>query len=131
MHRPAEVAFDTRLSVDDSVACATCHDPEKAFTDNPLVSTGINGGQGSRNAPAVINRIGASVQFHDGRFDTLEQVVDYYSTGVIANPYLDVELRRSDLSLEETLELYSRGNRPERGKEFSCTETGLYAAGER
>ena len=55
---------------------------------------------------------------HDGRFDTLEQVVDYYSSGVIANPYLDVEMRRSNLSLEETLELYSQENRSERRKEF-------------
>jgi predicted metalloprotease with PDZ domain len=51
---------------------------------------------------------------HDGRFDTLEQVVDYYSSGVIANPYLDVEMRRSNLSLEETLELYSQENRSEK-----------------
>ena len=55
---------------------------------------------------------------HDGRFDTLEQVVEYYSSGVISNPYLDVEMRRSNLSLEETLELYSQENRSERRKEF-------------
>ncbi len=267
--------FDVRLSADDSVACATCHSPEKAFADNSRVSIGINGRAGTRNTPAVINRVGDAEQFrdgraatleeqakaplinpselgmpshdavvekvegisgyrdlfersfgrdvnvddiaraiasfertivswdsrwdqfitgnaavlsdsemrglivfqgkgrciqchsgwnladekyhnigigwdspepdegrfavtkndkdrgafrtptlrdvaltgpymHDGRFDTLEQVVDYYSNGVIANPYLDVEMRRSNLSLEETLELYSQENRSER-----------------
>ena len=267
--------FDVRLSADDSVACATCHSPEKAFADNSRVSTGIYGRHGTRNTPAVINRVGDAEQFrdgraatleeqakvplinpselgmpshdavvekvkgisgyrdlfersfgrdvnvddiaraiasfertivswdsrwdqfitgnaavlsdsemrglivfqgkgrciqchsgwnladekyhnigigwdspepdegrfavtkndkdrgafrtptlrdvaltgpymHDGRFDTLEQVVDYYSNGVIANPYLDVEMRRSNLSLEETLELYSQENRSER-----------------
>ena len=270
--------FDNRLSADDSVACATCHSPEKAFADNIRVSTGINGRRGTRNAPTLINRIGGSEQFrdgraatleeqakvplinrhelgmpsyeavvdklqsfsgyrdlfdrafnrevniddiakalasfertivswnsrwdrfisgddavltksemrglilfqgkgrctqchsgwnlsdekyhnigigwdlpepdegrfkvtqndkdrgafrtptlrdvaltgpymHDGRFDTLEQVVDYYGSAVIANPYLDVEMRRSDLSLEETLELYDEENRSKR-KEF-------------
>jgi len=275
--------FDARLSADDSVACATCHAPAKAFTDNSQVSTGINGGRGTRNAPTVINRITGSEQFrdgraatleeqakgplisplemgmpdheaviekvkgiagyrvlfesafdrqpniedlaraiasfertivsgnsrwdqyvagdaaaitqaefrglalfrgkgrctqchsgwnftdekyhnigigwdlperdlgrfivtnnendrgafrtptlrevaltgpymHDGRFDTLEQVVDYYSSGVIANPYLDVEMRRSNLSLEEALELYSQENRSEKRKEFLVQE---------
>ena len=61
---------------------------------------------------------------HDGRFDTLEQVVEYYSTGVIANPYLDVEMRRSNLSLEETLDLYSEGNRSKK-KEFPVQKLDL------
>ena len=278
--------FDARLSADDSVACATCHSPEKAFTDNSQVSTGINGRQGTRNAPTVINRIAGSEQFrdgraatleeqakdplisplemgmpdheavikkvksiaeyralferafgrpatiedlaraiasfertiisgnsrwdqyvagkatalmeaefrglavfrgkgrctqchsgwnltdekyhnigvgwdlnepdvgrfkvtnnendigafrtptlrevaltgpymHDGRFDTLEQVVEYYSSGIIANPYLDVEMRRSNLSLEEMLDLYSQDNRPENRKDFLVQELNL------
>jgi hypothetical protein len=37
--------FDARLSANDSVACATCHAPEQAFTDGNRVSTGIYGGQ--------------------------------------------------------------------------------------
>ena len=278
--------FDVRLSANDSVACATCHAPEKTFTDNSRVSTGINGGQGTRNAPTVINRIAGSEQFrdgraatleeqaksplinalemgmpdheavikkvksiaeyralferafdrpaniedlaraiasfertiisgnsqwdqyvagnvtalteaefrglavfrgkgrctqchsgwnltdekyhnigvgwdlkepdvgrfkvtnnendigafrtptlrevaltgpymHDGRLDTLEQVVEYYSSGVIANPYLDVEMRRSNLSLEEMLDLYSQDDRPENRKEFLVQELNL------
>jgi cytochrome c peroxidase len=35
--------FDKRLSADDSVSCATCHVPEKGFTDGASVSTGICG----------------------------------------------------------------------------------------
>lgn len=277
--------FDRRLSADDSVSCATCHAPEKAFADNVRVSTGLNGRQGTRNTPAVINRIGDSEQLrdgragtleeqakiplisplelgmpdyeavvekvkgisgyrvlfekafggevniedlakalasfertivsfnsrwdqfitgneavltdsemrglivfqgkgrcvqchsgwnladekyhnigvgwdlpepdegrfvvtnndkdrgafrtptlrdiahtapymHDGRFDTLEQVVEYYSSGVIANPYLDVEMRRSNLSFEETLELYSDDDRSET-KVFPVQKLGL------
>ena len=55
------------------MACATCHAPEKAFTDNRRVSTGIYGGQGARNAPTVINRIAGAEQFRDGRAATLEE----------------------------------------------------------
>jgi len=271
--------FDSRLSADNSVACATCHSPEIAFSDNVRLSAGINARLGTRNAPALINRIGGSEQFrdgramtledqakdplvnprelgmsnyaavvsklqsiseyramfekaferevniedlaraiasfertivswnsrwdqfiagdisvltksemrglilfqgkgrctqchsgwnltdekyhnigigwdlpepdvgrfavtknensrgafrtptlrdvaltgpymHDGRFETLEEVVEYYSSGVIANPYLDVEMQRSNLSLEETLELYSQENQAKRRIDF-------------
>ena len=278
--------FDMRLSADDSVACSTCHSPEKVFSDNVRLPTGIDGRQGTRNTPALINRIGGLEQFrdgravtleeqakvplinpvelgmpdheavvkkvqsisgyrvmfetvfgrevniedlaraiasfertivswnsrwdqfvagdesvltnsemrglivflgkgrciqchsgwnltdekyhnigigwdlpepdagryevtknensrgafrtptlrdvaltgpymHDGRFDTLEQVVEYYANGVIANPYLDVEMRRSNLSLEETLELFNQENRSVRKKEFPVQKLDL------
>ena len=42
--------FDARLSADGTVACATCHDPARAFTDGRPVSVGIHGGVGQRNA---------------------------------------------------------------------------------
>src|SRR5215470_11217295 len=48
--------FDTRLSADGSVACATCHKPKFAFTDGEAVSTGIRGQKGGRSAPTVLNR---------------------------------------------------------------------------
>src|SRR5580658_5735452 len=35
--------FDGRLSADGTVACATCHDPGRAFTDGRPASIGING----------------------------------------------------------------------------------------
>jgi len=278
--------FDSRLSADNSVACATCHSPEKAFSDNVRLSTGINARLGTRNAPALINRIGGSEQFrdgramtleeqakdpllnpselgmssyaavvsklqsiseyramfdkafdrdvniedvaraiasfertivswnsrwdqfiagdisvltksemrglilfqgkgrctqchsgwnltdekyhnigigwdlpepdvgrfavtnnensrgafrtptlrdvaltgpymHDGRFETLEEVVEYYSSGVIANPYLDVEMQRSNLSLEETLELYSQENQTKQRIDFPVQNLAL------
>jgi cytochrome c peroxidase len=43
--------FDGRLSADGTVACATCHDPARAFTDGRPVSIGIHGRVGQRNAP--------------------------------------------------------------------------------
>src|SRR5258705_1377741 len=76
---PATVAlgeklfFDSRLSGDGTVACATCHDPARAFTDGRPVSVGIHGRVGQRNAPTVLNALYNQTQFWDGRVNTLEQ----------------------------------------------------------
>src|ERR1700733_1476804 len=40
--------FDTRLSADGTVSCATCHNPKLAFTDGLPVSAGIQGKKGGR-----------------------------------------------------------------------------------
>lgn len=64
--------FDGRLSADGTVACATCHDPRRAFTDSRSVSIGIKGRVGQRNAPTVLNALYNKTQFWDGRAPTLE-----------------------------------------------------------
>jgi cytochrome c peroxidase len=77
--RPARVAlgqklfFEPRLSGDGTVACATCHDPARAFTDGRPASIGIGGRVGQRNAPTVLNALYNKHQFWDGRVTTLEQ----------------------------------------------------------
>src|SRR5580700_5530636 len=65
--------FEPRLSGDGSVACATCHDPARAFTDGRPVSVGIHGRVGQRNAPTILNALYNKHQFWDGRVATLEQ----------------------------------------------------------
>ena len=76
---PARVAlgqklfFDTRLSADGTVACATCHDPVRAFADGRPVSVGIHGRVGQRNSPTILNALYNKNQFWDGRVNTLEQ----------------------------------------------------------
>ena len=64
--------FDGRLSADGTVACATCHDPARAFTDGRPVSIGIKGHIGQRNAPTVLNALYNKFQFWDGRATNLE-----------------------------------------------------------
>jgi cytochrome c peroxidase len=64
--------FDGRLSADGTIACSTCHDPARAFTDGKPTSIGINGGVGQRNAPTVLNALYNKTQFWDGRAKTLE-----------------------------------------------------------
>jgi len=47
--------FDGRLSVDGTVACGTCHDPARAFTDGRPASVAVKGRIGQRNAPTILN----------------------------------------------------------------------------
>jgi len=65
--------FDGRLSADGTVACSTCHDPARAFTDGRPTSVGINGRIGQRNAPTILNALYNKTQFWDGRVKTLEE----------------------------------------------------------
>jgi cytochrome c peroxidase len=65
--------FDGRLSVDGTVACSTCHDPARAFTDGRETSIGVKGHSGQRNAPTILNALFNVAQFWDGRAKTLEQ----------------------------------------------------------
>jgi cytochrome c peroxidase len=74
--------YDKRLSADNSVSCASCHAPEKGFTDNLPVSVGIKGQKGGVSAPTVINRGYGMLQFWDGRANSLEA----QAVGPMANP---------------------------------------------
>lgn len=64
--------FDKRLSIDGTVACATCHDPHKAFTDQLKTSIGINGQTTERNAPSVLNAGFLKTVMFDAHLKTLE-----------------------------------------------------------
>ena len=76
---PAKIAlgrrlfFDKRLSRDETLACASCHDPRHAFSDGRAVPRGIHGAEGRRNAPALINRGYGRSFFWDGRAASLER----------------------------------------------------------
>jgi cytochrome c peroxidase len=65
--------FDVRLSGDDTVSCATCHNPQLSFTDGLPGSKGIGKKIGRRNAPTVLNAAYYSTFFWDGRAGSLEQ----------------------------------------------------------
>ena len=64
--------FDGRLSRDGTVACASCHNPDRAFTDGKPTSIGVHGRVGQRNAPTILNALYNKTQFWDGRAQTLE-----------------------------------------------------------
>jgi cytochrome c peroxidase len=64
--------FDPRLSKDGTVACATCHDESRGFTDRRGTSEGISEQLGQRNAPTTMNAVFYQTQFLDGRAASLE-----------------------------------------------------------
>ncbi len=64
--------FDRRLSGDGTMSCATCHNPEEAFTDGLDISLSYPTTRNWRNAPTLINTAFQKYLFHDGRVNTLE-----------------------------------------------------------
>ena len=73
--RGRELFFDTRLSRDRTIACASCHDPERAFSDGRPVAIGVFNRVGRRSAAALVNRGYGRSFFWDGRAATLEDQV--------------------------------------------------------
>ncbi len=77
-----QLYFDPRLSEDNTVSCATCHDPKKGWSNDDIFATGVGGAKGGRNSPTVINSAYYKLQFWDGRAKTLEE----QALGPIQNP---------------------------------------------
>ena len=74
--------YDTRLSKDDSLSCASCHQPRTRFSDARERSTGVGGTFGLRHAPTLVNVAYSPLFFWDGRAANLESQV--------GNPIADI-----------------------------------------
>lgn len=76
------------------VACAGCHQPP-TFALNPnSLSNGLDAGNAIVFKSPSLKNVGLDKAFmHDGRFSTLEQVVDHYDRGVKGGPALDNRLK--------------------------------------
>lgn len=64
--------FDQRLSRSDTMACATCHSPDKHWSDGrvlPLLADGVNN---ARRTPTVLNSAWLGALMWDGRASSLE-----------------------------------------------------------
>lgn len=73
---------DVRLSRDNSISCASCHDLTSFGHDRRRVSLGVGGAEGSVNAPTVFNSSLNFAQFWDGRAHSLEE----QAAGPVHNP---------------------------------------------
>ncbi|MEM6665822.1 MAG: cytochrome c peroxidase [Pseudomonadota bacterium] len=62
--------YDTRLSGDTTLSCASCHQPDKAFTDGEALSAAYTGAGHFRNTPTLANVGHRAAWFHDGRQGT-------------------------------------------------------------
>lgn len=67
--------YETRLSLDNTIACASCHAPSKGFSDDRTFSVGVNGTVGRRQSMALVNLGWQQFFFWDGRAKTLEEQI--------------------------------------------------------
>src|SRR3954471_11047929 len=85
-----------------SAGCASCHTTVAQVSDSihniglDAVSTDTGAGRGAFKAPSLRNVAVRRRFMHDGRFTTLEQVVEFFNSGVQPNPDLDPRLRGAD-----------------------------------
>src|SRR5438034_10541809 len=115
--------FDGRLSADGSVACASCHNPERAFTDGKPTSTGIHGRLGQRNAPTILNALYNKTQFWDGRAKTLEDqaALPIVNSIEMGQPNLNAAVARI-ATISEYRQAFSRVfGRPPNGRDLVRT----------
>ena len=89
-----QLYFDPRLSRDNTISCASCHDPAKGYSNGEQFATGVRGQKGGRNSPTVLNTAYQKFQFWDGREGSLEG----QALGPIQNP---IEM---DLTLPEAVD---------------------------
>ena len=92
-----QLYFDRRLSADNSVSCADCHDPKKGWSNGDAVATGFGKKKGGRNSPTILNTAYQQFQFWDGREDSLE----HQALGPVQNP---IEMNMSLPKMIGTLE---------------------------
>lgn len=64
------IFYDVRVSGDTSLACASCHHPDKAFTDGQALSDAYSGAAHFRNTPTLANVGYRAAWMHDGRLGT-------------------------------------------------------------
>jgi cytochrome c peroxidase len=74
--------YERKLSADNTLSCASCHNPANGFGDGRRHSVGVSGKVGTRNAPTLLNAAYGTTQFWDGRAHSLEE----QAGGPIANP---------------------------------------------
>jgi cytochrome c peroxidase len=88
-----QLYFDKRLSRDNTISCASCHDPAKGWSNGERFATGVRGQVGGRSAPTAINSGYQPLQFWDGRANHLEG----QALGPVENP---IEM---DLTIKEAV----------------------------
>ncbi len=73
--------------------CAACHTPPSFSLNANSRSNGLDAGETRIFRSPSLKQIGRSGRFmHDGRFTTLEQVIEFYDSGIQAGPALDNRL---------------------------------------
>jgi cytochrome c peroxidase len=92
-----DLFYETKLSFNNTKSCSSCHSVAASFSDSGnSVSTGVNGQQGTRNAPGLMNVAYDTSFFWDGRANSLEMQAGF----PILNP---IEMGSDSVTLIATL----------------------------
>ncbi len=103
-----QLFFDPRLSGDNTMSCASCHLPDKAFTDGRAQAQGAGGKPLARNTPTLLNVGFYDKYFWDGRAKSLEeQSLAPIQSADEMNQDLD-ELERELRAIPGYVELFQR-----------------------
>lgn len=93
--------YETKLSSDNTISCASCHAPNKGFSDDREKSIGVNGAVGRRHSMALVNLGWQQFFFWDGRSATLEdQILHPISDPTEMNLPFDQAQKRLENDLE-------------------------------
>lgn len=93
-----QLFFDPRLSLDDTISCASCHNPKAGWSNNEPFATGVRNQVGGRSAPTIINAgFQTRFTFWDGRAGTTGptayDALEAQALGPIENPIeMDMKL---------------------------------------
>ena len=85
-----------------AIGCAGCHTTVAQISDAAhnigldLLNADVGTGHGAVKVPSLRNIAARPPYMHDGRFSTLEQVIDFFDSGVQPNPDLDARLKAAD-----------------------------------
>ncbi|RYM32032.1 c-type cytochrome [Brumimicrobium glaciale] len=108
--------FDSRLSLNNTISCATCHHPKLAFTDGKKTSVGIHQRSGKRNSPTLWNVKNQDKFMWDGGVKTLEMqaIVPLQDTNEMGGLITDLFPKLSNVPLYDSLAkvLYDRNFDP-------------------
>ena len=105
--------FDTRLSKNNDISCASCHNLYEGGDDNRKFSIGHNKQLGNINSPTILNSGFSFAQFWDGRAKDLKEQVSGPITNPVemANTFSNVvsTLKKDNNLVKEFYKLYKDG----------------------
>ncbi len=120
--------YDNRLSGDTGLACASCHQPDKAFTDGQALSDAYADTKHFRNVPTLANVGHRSVWFHDGRLGT--NLNDVTRESITETYFMNMDMRIMQERLKQDpvyVEMFAKAGKgePSNGGARSAIEAFL------
>lgn len=125
-----DLFLDPRLSRTEKISCASCHQPDKGFSNGERFGVGVDSRVGSRNVPGLVNIALSNTFFWDGRAATLQE----QALGPIEHPdemdmrpaALAAKLNRMEAYRKRFEAVFGGGATPERiGRAIAAFETTL------